>query len=392
MTERDAPPPLAAGAAGGAGTAAAGPPLVWTEPFTVRAYEVGPDETASALTVCDLLQEAAGEHARASDREGFALPGGGRSTWVLSRLRLRVDRRPRMRERVEVETWPASLDGLRATRDFRVTSGGETLATATSLWFLIDVARRRPVRLPPEMDGFEVPGKLRALTFDGAPEPAAPAETEHRSTFAVRRSDLDRVGHANNVRFVEWALEALPSDDGLRGVDVLYRSEAVYGDAVMSAAGPLAADGTRAHHLTPRRRPHARGRPHHLEPMTRALIALAVVLVAALAFRWWSSGGERQPAEAVARAVAGGAQVVDVRTSREYAGGHVAGAVHADVLAPGFEAAVAGLDRGEPVYLYCASGHRSGRAAAKMEALGFTRVVNAGGLGDLVAAGVPTDR
>ena len=79
-----------------------------------------------------------------------------------------------------------------------------------------------------------------------------------------------------------------------------------------------------------------------------------------------------------------------MRTDGEYAGGHVAGAVHADVLAPGFEEAVAGLDRQEPVYLYCASGARSGRAAKTMEAMGFTRVVNAGGFGDLVAAGAPT--
>ena len=253
MTGPDPPLPLAAGVATPHGTAPAsgtgGPPLTWTEPFTVRAYEVGPDETASVLTVCDLMQEAAGEHARASDREGFELASGGRSTWVLSRLRLQMARRPRMRERVEVETWPASLDGLRATRDFRVTAGGETLAAATSLWFLIDVARRRPVRLPPQMDGFEVPGKPRALTFDGAPEPTPPAQPEHQATFAVRRSDLDRVGHANNVRFVEWVLEALPSDDGLREIDVLYRSEAVYGDAVTSAAGPLA-DGARDHELT----------------------------------------------------------------------------------------------------------------------------------------------
>ena len=222
-------------------------PLVWTEPFAVRAYEVGPDGSASVLTLCDLLQEAAGEHARASDREGFPLPGGGRSTWVLSRLALEVDRRPRMRERLEVETWPAALDGLRATRDFRVRGdGGAEIARATSLWFLIDVDRRRPVRLPPAMDGFSVPDKPRAHVLEDAPH--APDAVEHERTFDVRRSDLDRVGHANNVRFVEWVLEALPSDDGLGGVDVLYRAEAVYGDAVTSQAGPLVG-GARYHRL-----------------------------------------------------------------------------------------------------------------------------------------------
>ena len=224
-----------------------GVPLVWTEPFQIRAYEVGPDELASVLTVCDLLQEAAGEHARASDREGFPLPDGGRATWVLSRLRVRVARRPAMRERVVIETWPSELDGLRATRDFRVTNDGDELATATSSWFLIDVARRRPVRLPEAMNGFAARDRARALAFDGA-APTAPSEVEAERSFRVRRSDLDRVGHANNVRFVEWALEALDTDDGLREVDVQYRAESVYGDTVVSRASPLKG-GARDHEI-----------------------------------------------------------------------------------------------------------------------------------------------
>lgn len=222
-------------------------PLIWSEPFAIRSYEVGPDERASVLTLCDLLQEAAGEHARAAGKDGFSLPNGSLATWVLSRLALEVDRRPRLRERLEVETWPADLDGLRATRDFVVTGGdGVRLASATSQWFLIDVERRRPIRLPRSMDGFSVPDKPRALVLEG--EPVAPATVEHQATFRVRRSDLDRVGHANNVRFIEWALEALPSDVGLEGVDVLYRAEAVYGDEVASQAGPLV-DGERYHRL-----------------------------------------------------------------------------------------------------------------------------------------------
>ena len=126
--------------------------------------------------------------------------------------------------------------------------------------------------------------------------------------------------------------------------------------------------------------------------MTRFLLPLAVLILAVLAFRWFTAGGERQPAEVVAQAIAGGAQVLDVRTDAEFASGHVTGAVHANVLDPGFDQAVADLDREEPVYVYCASGHRSGRAASKLEALGFETVVNAGGIGDLSAAGVPTER
>ncbi len=222
-------------------------PEVWRQPFTVRAYEVGPDERASVLTVADYFQEAAGEHARAGGVEGFDF-GGRHGTWVLHRLRIRLAERPRMRQRVEVETWPSGRDRVRASRDYRLWGDGPApLAVGTSAWFVIDVERRRPVPLPAGLEAFGPAEPASALAF-GDP-PVAPEAVEHARTFAVRRSDLDRVGHANNVRFLEWALEALPSDAGLREIEVLYQAEAVVGDAVVSEAGPLAG-GARAHRLS----------------------------------------------------------------------------------------------------------------------------------------------
>ncbi|PAP77831.1 acyl-[acyl-carrier-protein] thioesterase [Rubrivirga marina] len=224
----------------------AGTPEVWRQSFAVRAYEVGPDERASVLTVADYFQEAAGEHARSGGVETFDL-GESTGTWVLHRLRLRFDGLPHMRQSVEVETWPSGRDRLKAYRDYRLwNEDREALAVGTSAWFVIDVERRRPVRLPAGLERFGPAEPEDALSFDRPPE--APEAAEHARTFHVRRSDLDRVGHANNVRFLEWALEALPSSEGLREIEVLYQSEAVYGDDVVSEAGPLV-EGARAHRL-----------------------------------------------------------------------------------------------------------------------------------------------
>lgn len=223
-------------------------PLVWTEPFRVRATEVGPDERATVLSLADLFQEAAGEHALATDRESFDLGAGRRGTWVLSRIRLQFDRRPALREAVTVETWPSAYDGIRVHRDFLLRGeGGAVDVRATSVWFVIDVARRRPVRLPPSMHTFGPPDHDRALTLTAPPE--APDEVEAERRFSVRYADLDRVGHANNVRFLEWALEAPGGADGLHEVDVLYQAEAVLGDTIVSRVGHKRG-GARQHVLT----------------------------------------------------------------------------------------------------------------------------------------------
>lgn len=71
---------------------------------------------------------------------------------------------------------------------------------------------------------------------------------------------------------------------------------------------------------------------------------------------------------------------IDVRTPQEYASGHLPGAL--SIPLDGIEAGVRGrgLPSDTPIFLYCGSGHRAGLARQRLQALGYTDVVNAGGL------------
>jgi rhodanese-related sulfurtransferase len=68
--------------------------------------------------------------------------------------------------------------------------------------------------------------------------------------------------------------------------------------------------------------------------------------------------------------------LLDVRTDGEFAGGHLEGATQIDYSKSNFEAKIKELDRDQPVYVYCRSGNRSGRAARIMKGLGFKEVYN----------------
>lgn len=84
--------------------------------------------------------------------------------------------------------------------------------------------------------------------------------------------------------------------------------------------------------------------------------------------------------------------LLDVRTPPEVARGKIAGASVIDWNGPKFEQKVLLLAKDKPVYVYCASGNRSGQAAALMGKLGFKRVVNlAGGVRGWAGAGLPLE-
>lgn len=76
------------------------------------------------------------------------------------------------------------------------------------------------------------------------------------------------------------------------------------------------------------------------------------------------------------------ALLLDVRTDAEFASGHLKGATQIDFYRDDFEEAIAALDKNQPVYVYCRSGNRSGKAAKQMKAMGFKEVYNLeGGIG-----------
>ena len=75
-----------------------------------------------------------------------------------------------------------------------------------------------------------------------------------------------------------------------------------------------------------------------------------------------------------------GAVIVDVRTPMEFKQGHVEGARNIPLDAIGsIQKHIA--DKEAPVYLYCASGARSGSALRELRRMGYTNVVNMGGIG-----------
>lgn len=66
-----------------------------------------------------------------------------------------------------------------------------------------------------------------------------------------------------------------------------------------------------------------------------------------------------------------GVQLLDVRTPKEFAEGHIPGAMNIDVNASDFDENIATLDKERGVAVYCRSGRRSKVAANKLANAGF---------------------
>ncbi|MCX7040328.1 MAG: thioesterase [Spirochaetes bacterium] len=227
------------------------PDLVWTGEFPVRLYETDGSGSLAVGSLCDYLQEAAGNHAGALGVSVSQLMERN-LTWVLARLRLRIERLPGAGERLQVRTWPSGVERLFALRDFRVLdagsvldAGGGLIASALSAWLVIDTATRRPVRTQSVFDppNAAIPRALDVGVEKLTERLPTDGQVARETTIVVRLSDLDANEHVNNARIAEWVVEGAGPEtlrqSRISSLDIDFLAETRHGDTVISRAADI---------------------------------------------------------------------------------------------------------------------------------------------------------
>ncbi|MEZ5071686.1 MAG: thioesterase [Bacteroidales bacterium] len=209
--------------------------MAYEHSFRVHSYEVNPRAQARLTTLANYFQEVAYRHATELGLGYEALQENGQ-VWVLSRMRIRMNRCPRWNDQVTVRTWPRGADRLFALRDFRVFDHkGKEMGCASTAWLVLNVDTHnlvRPTELSQDYRDLIEEDRVFAEDLDKIKLSGDPdAVREHRVVY----SDLDIVGHVNNVKYLEWCLDALDETDripGVQSLEINFIQEALLGDRI----------------------------------------------------------------------------------------------------------------------------------------------------------------
>lgn len=137
------------------------------------------------------------------------------TAWVLSRMHIHFEKLPAWRDNVRLYTWHKGAGGLFYLRDFQLMGAdGLPAVTATSSWVVIDEQSRRLVRPEDLTQLLEVELQVDDAIAEPAPKLALPKdrEAEPAGEHLVSYSDIDIIGHANNARYMVWAMDCLPGE------------------------------------------------------------------------------------------------------------------------------------------------------------------------------------
>ena len=202
-------------------------------------------------------QEVAGKHS--------ALLGADYDTlaqkklfWAVTRHKVQITRLPTLGKTITVETWPMPTTRVAFPRALAAYDAqGNELFRSISLWVLMDPESRAMVL--PGKSGVDVGGLLTGTELS-VPHSIVPKALQNSTGRAVTYTCLDRNGHMNNTRYLDWVADLLPSafhrDHTPKELVICYASEALENQEItlnweLSEEGILQVDAHRENTLVP---------------------------------------------------------------------------------------------------------------------------------------------
>lgn len=194
----------------------------------------------SIPALLDAFQDIAGIHASGADTGVLQLEDIG-LFWVVSKMRMVINRRPFVGEETQLSTWILPPDRISCERDCSLDKDGERLAYCRCIW----AALRRDNGRPEPMANFypypdeeldppdDRPFRRMSRDFEGA---------EEIGRYTIRSVDIDRGGHMNNVNYVRAMLGCFTCDEiagmDIRELDMQFQLQCYEGDTITFVKRP----------------------------------------------------------------------------------------------------------------------------------------------------------
>ena len=206
---------------------------IYSQKFTVSHIHVDRFGRLTPAAILYFGQEAAGEHCTLLQVDHDTL-SHRHLFWAVTRNRVQITRLPQLGETITVETWPMPTTRVAYPRSIvAYDEQGKELFRSISLWVLMD-SKTRGMLLPGK-SGITVTGTLTGTELT-APHAIATRPMENTVTRTVGYTLLDRNGHMNNTRYMDWVDDLLESDfhrdHPVQEFTVCYMNEAREGDQV----------------------------------------------------------------------------------------------------------------------------------------------------------------
>lgn len=211
----------------------------FTKKYEIHYYEVNSKMRCKLPSIINFFEDVGTQQ---SENLGGGIEYCKRNNcgWVFYKYDIKIHRYPMFGETISITTQPIGFKKFYGLRKYVINDEeGNVIGEGEALFFLIDIEKRRPMRIQEEQYAFY--GVDGDLDYDISMEKIEKCDEEqYQKQFDIRYSDIDSNNHVNNVRYIEWAVESVPmdviNDYAIKRIKVVYEKETTYGETISVSA------------------------------------------------------------------------------------------------------------------------------------------------------------
>ncbi len=190
---------------------------------------LSPEKSVSVSEILRFLQDIAVAHTTAC---GYSLQllSEMKRAWILLSTHIKFKKSIKFPSDIKIKTWTYDFARAFGPRAFVITDyeTGEEYASASAMWTFVDTETGRLKEIPKDI--LECFGTGITPEVEYIRRSANHEAKNHYADYRVLKRDLDSNFHVNNVKYVEYAMEAIEESTLVKEIEIYYRHPTYLGD------------------------------------------------------------------------------------------------------------------------------------------------------------------
>ncbi|MEG1923140.1 MAG: thioesterase [Clostridia bacterium] len=156
--------------------------------------------------------------------------------WVLSRVRMQLQRLPMLDENIKIETWAISPKNIEYEREFRIyNENGEILLCASTRWCIMNIKQKRILRTS-EAPYISIPLRNDRAIITPLSRLKYIGEWQNCYNLPIRLSSVDLNKHMNNTKYADCIIDSFSlsqlSNLNIKVFQLDYIGQVYFGDTL----------------------------------------------------------------------------------------------------------------------------------------------------------------
>ncbi len=200
--------------------------------FKIFYKDIDSDYNLRIPNLIEYIQEVSIAH---SDLLGYSVERliDDNASFILSKMHIRIDRLPKYREKISIDTWVYKMKGFSSDRSYVISNESNTpIIWVSSKWVFYDTKNRKPLKMTQDViDLFK--SNRDSLFKTKYNDIEIDFEKVSSTKSFVLRGEIDSNDHVNNTNYLKWAYNALPNSHYQktpRNIIISFKNECVFGD------------------------------------------------------------------------------------------------------------------------------------------------------------------